>query len=304
MSWLKDFPGYLGFTSQGVIAIHADWPVYPEEHGSDLALLWLTAFPKGTAFKPASDIDRCILLLADVKCSNRKDPFDERNFHIAIWHEDLFELWRKTFITGVAAVSERRWQELFRATLPVGPLHIKLDDGTLEEIQLPALDDYDEEDISWPEFSHEGIAVTPSGRDHAASLVAAAAGDIGILGERIHRLLASSFFDTAVREACIALEHRIKSWLQSDRWGEALVEEFISRLRSDGKLLESYLRVLRGQIRTAFKFIRNDFMHNFVDIDETQCRALLFRLARVKAELEGVLTRLSSRSSECAEKDG
>ena len=68
MSGLTDHPGFLGLTSRGVIEIHhGDWPVYPEEHGSDLALLWLTAFPEGTAFKRVDDIDRSILFLADVK---------------------------------------------------------------------------------------------------------------------------------------------------------------------------------------------------------------------------------------------
>ena len=59
MSELSKHPGFLGFTSQGVILIHADWPMYPEEHGSDLALLWLTAFPRGTSFPRIDDIDRC-----------------------------------------------------------------------------------------------------------------------------------------------------------------------------------------------------------------------------------------------------
>ena len=81
---LHDHPGFFGITSEGVIAIHADWPMYPEEHGADLALLWLTAFPQGTPFKRIDDIDRCNLFLADVKCSNRADPFDERNFHVAV----------------------------------------------------------------------------------------------------------------------------------------------------------------------------------------------------------------------------
>lgn len=30
---LEDHPGYFGMTSRGVIAIHADWPMYPFEHG-------------------------------------------------------------------------------------------------------------------------------------------------------------------------------------------------------------------------------------------------------------------------------
>ena len=83
MNSLKDFPGYLGFTSQGVIAIHADWPAYPEEHGWQLPLLWLSIFPARTKFVAVSDIDRCVLLLADLKC-NKSDKFDEKNFHLAV----------------------------------------------------------------------------------------------------------------------------------------------------------------------------------------------------------------------------
>jgi hypothetical protein len=291
---LRDHAGYFGITSRGVIAIHADWPMYPEEHGGDLALLWLTVFPQRTAFKRIDDIDRCNLFLADVKSSNRSDPFDERNFHVAVWHEDLLELRRKGHVQGVSSVSERRWQELNRSDLPPGPLYIKLDDGTFKEVELPALDDYDEEETSWPEFSREGIVVTTSGRSYAASLLAEASDDLVVLGDRIQRLRQLAFFDTAVREGCVALEHQIKYWLNSDRWGDALVEEFISKRRSRGDLLESYLRVLRGQLRTVFKFIRNDFMHNFVDIDQTQCDAVLFRLARAKAALDDVLSGLTS----------
>src|SRR5262245_54207233 len=123
---LQDHPGFFGLTSQGIIAIHADWPMYPEEHGSDLALLWLTAFPHGTRFERIDDIDRCNLFLADLKYSNRSDLFDERNLHVAIWHEDLLELARKGFVEGVSPITERRWEELKRAQLPSGPLYFRL----------------------------------------------------------------------------------------------------------------------------------------------------------------------------------
>ena len=72
--------------------------------------------------------------------------------------------------------------------------------------------------------------------------------------------------------------------------GDALVKEVVSRLRGRRNLVEAHLRVLRGEVRTAFKFIRNDFMHNFVDIDATQCDAVLFRLARVKHALDLVIS--------------
>jgi hypothetical protein len=285
---LRNHPGYFGITSQGVILIHADWPMYPEEHGADLALLWLTAFPQSTTFKRIDDIDRCNLFLANVKCSNRSDPFDDRNFHVAIWHEDLLELQHRGCVKGVSRVSERRWEELKRSELPAGPLYFKRDDGTFQEVELPPLEDYDEEDDSWPEFASSGITITEAGWTRAASILADASSDLAVLGDRIRQLRQLAFFDTAVREACVALEHQIKSRLGSDRWGDALVEEFISKLRARGDFIEAHLRVFRGQVRTAFKFIRNDFMHNFVEIDSTQCDAILFRFARIRQALDSM----------------
>jgi len=283
---LPDHPGFFGITSQGVVAIHANWPMYPEEHGPDLALLWLSAFPKGTPFKPIDDIDRCNLFLADLKCSNRTDPFDARNFHVAVWCEDLLELRRGGYVEGISPASERRWAEIRRSHLPSGPLSIKLEDGTLKQLELTSLEDYGQDDVSWPEFASGGIDVTASGRSHAGFTLARPSDDLTILGDRIRRLLEFAFFDTAVREACVGLEHRIKTWLNSERWGDALVDDFISKLRDDGSRLESHLRVLRGQIRATFKFIRNDFMHNFVDVDKTQCHAILFRVARVQTVVD------------------
>jgi hypothetical protein len=168
---LQDFPGYFGITSQGVILIHANWPMYPEEHGPDLALLWFTSFPQGTIFRRIDDIDRCSLFLAGVRCSNQADPFDGRNFHVAVWHKDLLDLQESGFVDGVSPVSERRWEELNRADLPPGPLYIELEDGTLRDVQLPSLAQYDEEDESWPEHSPGGLVVTSLGRSHVASLL-------------------------------------------------------------------------------------------------------------------------------------
>ena len=83
---LEDHPGYLGFTSKWIIAIHADWPAYPEEHGAQPTLFCLTMFPRGTRFLGIDDIDRCCLFLADLKSTKKDDVFDDRNFHVAVWH--------------------------------------------------------------------------------------------------------------------------------------------------------------------------------------------------------------------------
>lgn len=113
------------------------------------------------------------------------------------------------------------------------------------------------------------------------------------LGERIDRLLALAYFDTAVREACVTLESRLKLWLSSDRWGDRLVEDFFGQMASRKLLLNTQLKTLRGEVRAVFKFIRNDFMHNFVNIDQTQCRAILFRIQRVNTFISDIIERTS-----------
>jgi len=65
------------------------------------------------------------------------------------------------------------------------------------------------------------------------------------LGDRVQDLCQLGYFDAAVREACVALEHQIKTSIGSDCWGDALVKEFIWKLRDSNNFLESYLRVLR-----------------------------------------------------------
>lgn len=284
---LRNHPGFFGVTSQGVIAIHADWPMYPEEHGGELALLWLTAFPAGTVFKRIDDIDQCVLLLAEP--STKPDPFDERNYHVAIWYEDLLELGTKAFVTGVSVATRRSWEIARFANRPVpGPWYAKLDDGRLVKIPDPDFEEYDDEDESWITVARDGITVSPLGREEVSRLLVAPKEDFQSLGERVPNLLELSYYDTAVREACVAIEDQIKTWLGSTKWGDALLAQFTARLNRDGRLLNTEIRVLRAEVRLAFKFIRNEFAHNLLRLDETQCKAKLFRLARLKSTLDSV----------------
>jgi len=104
----EEFPGLLGLTSKGVIGIHANWPMYPAEHGWEIALLYLGNHPPKTIFYQIEDIDRCILLLAGDIHKN-KDPYDENSFHVAAWHEDLIELQSLGFVSGVMTMTEYEW---------------------------------------------------------------------------------------------------------------------------------------------------------------------------------------------------
>lgn len=296
---MGDYPGFLGFTSKGVVAMHADWPTYPEEHGADIALLWLTAFPKHTAFKCIDDIDQCVLLLADEKVAEHKDLVSPRNLHVAIWHEDLLALAQQGYIEGVVNVSRRQWEVNKKARVlanvpPGGRLGVQFEDGTWMEIQWPSMDEYDDERQNWPEFQVGGIVVTDAGRARLAAVIHDFLDDGEEIGPRIAPLLKLGYFDTAVREGCIVLEQKLKTLLGSVDYGESLVEEFCDKMR-ERRYIEATVRTMRAQLRLAFKFIRNDVMHNYLDMDELTARSALFRIARFVRAIDHELTKWSSR---------
>jgi hypothetical protein len=103
-----DHPGNLGSVRGTLLTvIHADWPAYPEGDDFLEGLFQLTAFPAATSFVAIDDIDRALLLAADVKGANFENPFAAKNFHIAIWHQDAAELQRRGFIEGIKQATEQ-----------------------------------------------------------------------------------------------------------------------------------------------------------------------------------------------------
>jgi hypothetical protein len=282
---LHDHPGYFGITSQGVIAIHADWPIYPEEHGPGLALLWLTAFPSETVFRKIDDIDRCILLLAEPQI--KPDPFDEQNYHVAIWHEDLATLSMDRFISGAESATEKSWEMNRWAKFP-DPIGVIID-GKFIESPRPDFDDFDDERARWALVATEGLRVTADGRSKVADYLAEE-GDLQALGDKVNTLFKMSYFDTALREACVEIEYDIKTWLGTDAFGVKLIEAFSARLTRDG-YLNTFVRTLRTELRLTFRFIRNEFAHNIVELDVAAGKANLLRLARLRHLLTAIFQR-------------
>jgi hypothetical protein len=289
MSDINKHPGYLGLTSQGVILIHANWPVYPEEHGPDIALIWLTVFPPKTVFKMISDIDRCNLFLAYTKRVKENEPFNKNNYHVAIWHEDLLNLQKHGFIDGVKAITERKWQELKRLAYANSKIYIN-ENGKMKEITLPSLDEYDDEIYSWPEFHLGHIEVTFLGREYAQTALANSKFSILSLGKRVENLLTLHYYDAAIREACVSLEYKIKKWLNCELYGQPLVNLLVSRLEHNEMIIQSYSKVFCAQIKMMLNYIRNEYMHNLVDIDEIQCKAILVRLAIVNEQVDDIIS--------------
>ena len=146
----QNHPGYLGFTSQGVIAIHADWPVYPTEHGWEVALETLGNFPEGTLFKKLDDIDHCYLLLVGDP-EKEKDPYDEKHFHVAIWRDDLLELCRKGLTSGL--MTEREAITRFYERVKDLPFN-------KDRLPVPNLAEYEDDFTEDAMISEEGIQIT------------------------------------------------------------------------------------------------------------------------------------------------
>lgn len=287
-------PGNLGGGVRGSIFTvhHADWPAYPQGEDFEETLFQFTAFPKSTSFLVIDDIDRSLLMVADVQGSRLQTPFDPRNFHIAAWHEDLALMQRRGFIEGVSSANESEWRAAKWADLlgsiPNGSaIGFKDADGNFIELQSP--DPIEEDDVFRPFVisSSKKISITDEGRNYIHEFLLREQLDFAnAISQRVAKLFELRFFDTCIREACVQLEHEIKTALSSASYGDHLTDEFIEKLRAHGGELESTIRVYRQELRSVFKLIRNNYMHNLTESDEVTTYTILFRIARVRSMLK------------------
>jgi hypothetical protein len=199
-----------------VIAIHANWPAYPAEHGGAVALVSFGNFPRGTKFIAIDDIDRCVLLLAQGQTGFEEQPLDTRNFHIAAWHEDLLELASRGLVSGVHAVTELTWrwnqhrnavglepirssQEAEAAAGEVPALLAPLDDGSYRRLPFPSADTSDDEDLEWV-ATDKSIGLTDVGWKELESLLGGNVAVPSALASRVEPMLQSGHYDSVVRE--------------------------------------------------------------------------------------------------------
>jgi hypothetical protein len=274
---ISDHPGFLGWTSRGVIAIHADWPAYAVEHGPGYAVLQLGQFPSGTRFTLLDDIDQCFLLLVGPVTG---DLYADNRFHVALWHEDVRELLDLGYVSGASQISRREWAKI-QATELAG-LHYELADGTLVPVAPPNHDDFEDELGMRMLVDRDGLVLTDAGLAAAEQLLA---GELGRLDEEIVRrsapALQAHHYDSAVREACVVLESTMKSSIGSNHYGVELIDAYFAKATLSRRFISASLKTFRCEVRTAFKFVRNDYMHNLKEITATQCHAVLVRISSV-----------------------
>ncbi|WP_422733913.1 hypothetical protein ACN26Y_28750 [Micromonospora sp. WMMD558] len=316
---LEGHPGFLGLTSRGVVLIHADWPAYPLEHGWEIAVISLGSFPPGTDFKRVDDIDQCSLLLAE-GYGDYRDPFDERAFHVAIWHEDLLEACDLGLVEGVERLTHRQYETRKREELrtrilrdierrggeaPPGDILESLYaeiDGQRVSLGLPSIDDYDDgEDDTTPYRPWLGIdglgvvRLTTQGWNRLDELWADALDIPQSARSRVDPLVQSGLYDSALRELGVLIESRVRELASSQLHGSKLIDLFIRRLADSNRFHNAGLKILRSELRTAFKFVRNEFAHNVVDLPRPRAYALLGRMSHVLMEVEGIGAELHPR---------
>jgi hypothetical protein len=306
---LENFPGYLGYG--GIIAIHAAWPNYPSGIGLEIALEALGAYPKGTEFYEIDDIDRCKLLITENPV-NRKDYYDNKYYHTAIWHEDLVKLKKNEFITGVIEKSEFEFKliefENFKKMLGSNAiedsegnliLYFKNEAGEKQEsiYNKPKPEEEEEEYIDRNcVYIHEKITLTEKGYSKLKEL----SQNIKLaepISDLVEPLIKLNRYDTAIREASLFLETTLKAFHKTDLYGQNLVDYHIKDVTQNNNQNKSAaIKNYRGELRTIFKFIRNEFAHNFMILDEPQCRFLLKRINRTYYEYLEVIDAYYSKS--------
>lgn len=308
---LDKFPGLLGYG--GIIAIHANWPMYPSGIGWQIALKTLGSFPRETKFYEISDIDRCKLLI-NKNPEKLTDPFESTHYHVAVWHEDLIELKKKGLVSGVAEKSEYEFEllrfEKFRTILG-GALkeddngniisYIKGSNGQFQEIKyLKPKPDEDDDDFIFRDCAtiSESLNLTANGVDELIKL----SNEIRFTDELFSLtdpLIKIRRFDTAVRDASLLLETRIKKFHnRPDLYGQRLVEFHLREIiKNNNDFNSAAIKCYRGELRTIFGFIRNDFAHNFRVLTEEQCKAILSRINDALCEFDEVVNAYFKKNS-------
>ena len=222
-------------------------------------------FPQGTTFAALDDIDRCILFLAQGQSDAEVEPLDERNFHVAAWHEDLLDLADRYLLQGIHRITELTWRiNHDRALAGLDPVRssaegmakgapkffYELPDGTFREAPSPSADKYDDDELDWA-TTDKVVTLTDVGWRTLDEFLGGRLEITPALASRVQPMLARGHYDTVIRDIGAALETSMRSYVGSRSYGTRLIEEFISHLRASGRFIDAQLKILRIELLTA-----------------------------------------------------
>ena len=286
---ILNHPGNLGPVRGSLLTIlHYNWPAYPIGEDYFETLLSFSLFPAGTDFIEIDNGDGSILFAAHINDLNSLNLYDDKNFHICAWHSDLLEMNDLDLIEGVRSANgfEIELDSYNKMVKRIGTDQLFSEvNGQMQKITPPSQsEDIDNKDDfrCFAIVPESIICLTSKAFLHVREKISELSRDfITDISPVVRSLYDLGHHEPAVRQAVVTLEDSIKRHLGSTRFGAKLGEEFIQYLRSESNILESSIRSYSQELRMVFKFIRNVYAHNIVQIDETGALVLLLRIYRV-----------------------
>jgi hypothetical protein len=80
----------------------------------------------------------------------------------------------------------------------------------------------------------------------------------------------------------------MRDTVRTTAFGMALIDDFFNLAMGTGKLIPSQLKTFRTEVRTTFRFIRNEYAHNLRRLDQVQCYAILSRVSKVFMTVQSI----------------
>lgn len=277
--------GFIWYTNALYEAINADWEAYPIGYGWESALNNLSWFAPDTKFYKIDDIDTAILFVAKEPKTLRKegkDPHSPHYYHISIWHKDLIALHDQGFVNGIQPLTDYEYQKLWfkQRTEDIGifvdehNFHHYPDGSKVLGFKRPKEDEHDNEDHIWVDIPKGYIQLSQTGIDKINEPIV----DFNInedVQERINPLLNIGYYDSAVREASILFELKLKEINNSSLFGQKLVDLHYKNICDKFGGTDSYLKYYRGLLRCSINFIRNEYAHDFPITSENRAKRLI-----------------------------
>jgi hypothetical protein len=243
-STFANHPGFIPCES-GFMVLHADWPAYSLGHGIRFALGALADYPIQTQFFPIDNIDGCTLFVVGKVA--KKDNYDDQLLHIAVWDEDLVELSHMHLLTGLSVSQDSR-------------------DTATRAFFL--------------DYLGGSVTLTDLGHEIALFLELTGQAQLNLIDELMPLILARKY-DSAVRDAAVGLESRMKTISGTTSMGQKLVEECFGEngIAGRGKVSNADRLELRSMFRRFFKYVRNEVAHNQVAFDLLSAARILNKVS-------------------------
>jgi hypothetical protein len=198
-------------------------------------------------------LTRCLLFRVGDRVKGR-DDFDEGNLHVALWHEDVLRLHELGLVAGANGITPQAWAE--HRTEELRDLFVRHQDGHLVPVPVPSVDGWENQERTIAMIASDGLVVTEAGHRRLQALMVDRGHDIAAeVRTRVEPMLLAGRYDTAVRDACLLVEHRLKELTQTQLYGSRLVERFFADLLASGHYISAQMKTFRTEVRAIFKFM-------------------------------------------------